>query len=390
MKNAGSLFKAGALREATIFAPLEAARVAGSAFNPEEGSTFRTLSSAGSELAFLGVGAGALSSFGGRTARFKAERLRNTNSESEAAFEFEVAKHIGPAFDRNAPDQIKLAFMQENLGKYKDNPVITGQMERLIDSYKTNIKVAEPPPNPIKNGTRYVAFLGNKKNTLAVESLYQGGKEGGPKAILSKKLARSDTGEGTFKTIEELNAATAEWEEIARDAGLKDNWHTVTQYVRKLIPTSDKSKDRLIRTLTDLKGPFKQVEPNGWLARENSDGLYIGIKRLPHSPKGSYLERAKERLDPYSGNYYIFKTNSPTKWFPKASGVYETNAKAYNNLQRKWYRAKDIDDARVPILTMIENKAGIYNPAQQSLFTGKTRFSTDPNVPAEVGKMRLM
>ncbi len=387
LKNANHLFRAGVVREATIFAPFEAARVAGSLVNPEEGSTARAAASAATELALFGGIGGTFAALGPKLKAFKPERTRNVNSASDEAAEFRVAKHVGEKFDRKAPDQVKWEFLTEYKKTQDAASPIIKEVDDLVALYSNRIKIQEPPQNLIKNGTRYVAFLGTKAKTARVESLYKGGLAGGPKAILSRIMNVSKNG---FATIEEATRSLEGFEELAAVEGIKDTYKAITQFQRELIATSPKAKERLIKILQE---DFTQVGTNEWLTREASDGLYIGIKRQPGfaagEVAGTQIERAKQMLDPFSGRFYIFKTNSPSKWFKSQSGVSETNASLYKELLVKRYRVEVVQDSTVPILNLVENMGTISGGAQQTLFAGKTRWSTEPNVSAEVGRLRL-
>jgi len=338
MEKTGALFRAGAVREATIFAPLESARVVGSVLNPEEGSVGRTIHSAGTELAVLGGLGGTIGVLGPKLRHFRSSRLKSDLTAAEETTEFRVAKHIGPEFNRTASDQTKWAFLGEwekkiqKTGAPEENAILE-DLEQLRAIYNGRISSGRPPVNKGKDTTEHVAFLGNRDRTRRVESLFQPGKVGGRGAtgiqakVLRKNSHNVDAGylgemDG-FATDAELKAATNSWEALTRSLRIGKIWQGFTQYPRKLVPTTPKAKIRLGEI---LRKDFTKVAENNWIAREHSEGLTIGVIRRPPATKGSVIERAAERVDPMSGDIFIFKTNTPSKWLKGASEVSDTNA----------------------------------------------------------------
>jgi hypothetical protein len=400
----GSLFKAGLVREATVFAPLEGIRVVGSALNPEEGSFGRTVKSAGTELAVLGGLGGVLGTLGPKLRHYSASRLKTANPEVMEARELAVAQHIGEQFNRSGPAQYKWEFLTAWRNQPKPPGAQSGgltaveeHIDWLLPFYESEIKTGLAPLNPGKNTTRHVAFMGNSTRTKRIESLYEHGKNKakGAKGILAKLIGRVN-GEGETQgwlTGALADSSVAAWEQVTKMAGVSKDWMGFTQFPRELLSSTAQAKVRLLQILHE---DFTKVGANQWIAKEAPEGLTIGIRRLPDTGmrgtkkiQGTFLDKAKSRVDPTAGRYFIFKTNRPSKWFKGASEVSDTNASVYNQLGSKWGRAAVVPDADVPVLLGMENEAPFFDANLQSLFTGKTRFSPDPNISAEVGYLRM-
>lgn len=390
------LFKAGVVREVTKFAPLEAARLAGSAVNPEEGAFKRTAQHVAIELPLLGILGGTVDALGPRLKHFTSQRLENVNADLIQAREFKIQKHVGPAFDRSASTQTKWEYLdlwEKNLAKggeqlagsnpvAKDVAIIKGLYEKEILTGGPAIKTTG------KTATKYVANTGDATQTKAIESLFEAGTQGGRGAagITAK----------TFNTLSKDNPqgwATPELARLSRDGferltkGLRigKEWMGFTQYPRQLVLTSESAKGRLQEI---LRKHFKEVGPGEWRAREVSEGLWIGVKRVAPEAGGSTIERAAARVDPTSGQFYIFKTSRPSKWFKNAAAVSDTNSQVFTANANKWGRAARVPDKDVPHLAAVERDAPFYKAGLQQLFSGKTRWSTDPNISAEMGALR--
>jgi len=389
LKDSGKLFRAAGLREATMFAPLEAGRIAGSALNPEEGSFKRGSISAASELAALGVFGGGIGFVGGKLKNLSFSRTKTSDPTNMLATELRVAQHVGQDFNRSAPIQTKWEFIKEYKKTATPENKIFNDLDDLLAAYEHDIKFVEPPRNPQTNSTQFVAKLEDKRSTRRVDSLFVEGKEGarGAKGIIPRIFKTNNRNETRgFKSTEETDASFAGFIELATQAGLKDSWQAVTQFPRELVSTGLKSKARLIQILRE---DFTRVSETEWRVREAASGLNIIVKRLEPVPSGNFLERAAQRVDPMSGRFYTWKTHSPTKWLGDASKVYETNAEAYTEGLHRFFRVVKVPDGSVPTLVMAENISKFYDANLAQLFTGKTRFSPNPNVGAEVGRLRL-
>jgi len=398
------LFRGGALREVTRFAPWEAARVGGSLLNPEEGATARTIQGAGSELLALGVLGGGGTMFAARK-NLGTSSLRTKDYAAMEAKEFRVATHIGPAFNRQAADQTKWDFVRRYLEEMSPEVLqkspIKNELESLLQLYERSIMYGKPkgPPRPKgakANVTRYVANMGSSGSTRRVESLFEEGVAGGrgAKGIQSKRsVVNAEASRSAaavtdgFENSAEATLSEMGLRELATAAGLKKMWQSITQYPRELVLSSTKSKDRLKEI---LEADFVRVSDNEWMAQEVADGLTVVVKRLANKPAGrNFIERAAERVDPYSGRFYIFKTNSPSQWLKGASSSYNTSADVYTKGMGKWAGVENVPPGDTPTLNGLEKLWSLMSPTHVKLFAGKTRWSTDVNVSAERGWLGL-
>ena len=405
LKSSGNYFRSGALAEATRFAPLETGRIAGSLFNPEEGSTPRTLASTTSELGFLGILGGAGSMMSARMKNLGFERLRAADDRMDAVREKAVSDHIGKGFDRTGPVQDKWETLNlwKNKKEFEQLPIRL-EIEELLARYESRIKNMEPPEvtkttnrvtdpktgketaDTVTARTRYVANMGSSAATKRVESLYEFGTATGrgAKGIMSK-IMRLDAapGMGGFfgdKATEALKASQAGWQAIVEKSGVAKGWQAITQFPRELQSGSVKSQERLMEILNK---DFQQLSDDSWLAREAAEGLSIGVKRLPG--KGRRSPDGKFEMD----RFYIFKTNKPSKWFKESSEIHDTNARTFLEDLPGWNMVEKVPDKAVPTLATTRNTWAMQNPANASLFSGNTRFSSNPNTSAEASQLRI-
>jgi hypothetical protein len=413
LKEAGSIFNAGALREAAIFAPIETARLAGGAINQfafdEEGALKRTRNSAAADILGIGILGGGIAKLGS----FRGARSKQTGpfkSKAQESVEGRLSQAFGEKFDRNAPTQVNFDKLT-SMDRAGLPPSVVADIETLIGPngfYNTNIRRQVPEAG--KAGAfRYVRPVQKTANRARWESLFHSAQTGvGSRTsgqVHPLKITISDKGQtggytGSAKEIvtlangEEVNAfqrAESGWLQLTED--VKD-WQGFTQYPRKLelggkIGPGGVSagEEQLLKVINKHR-----IADDGWMIKENSEGLNIIVKRIDPKTEGgtfaNFLTKSAQRVgDTRDSQYYIFKTNKPGAFFPNVAETYESTANAFYR-GTKWRRSADVTAGSVPTLVRNETTADMIGGQEAALHSGFAA-GTEPG-RASATKLGLM
>lgn len=271
----------GAAKEAMRFAPLEAARIVGTAIGEPE-RLDETLFESG-----VGIGiAGGLGALGGLPAKF---------GTVDKAF-----KELIPNVDDSLPRSLKLRELRKLVDEGKVAPeqltkanTVINQLDKMVRAEYWTAKPNSP------NNPRYITDLeateaGQKlTKTGFVNSIFKPQENGLFRSQLL--LSKNDVTADALRFAMDDESAVA-----AVLARLPDKAMSYVQYPRLVTITGDKKKALTLWQNNWAKG-FSQYEPGSYIGREADEGMFLFLKKIKGDPNAINKD----------DQFLIFKTDRP-------------------------------------------------------------------------------
>lgn len=295
----------GALKEAMRFAPLEAARLVGTAL----GEPDRLAEVAAESGMSLGI-AGGIGALAGLPAKFGTVRG--------------AMKELVPNVDDSLPSTLKLRELRALLDQGKIVPEKLEKAETIINRLDGAVRYEHFGANNAKANPRYITDLdavepgqGPLTRTGFVNSMFRPGKNSLFKSqllVTKGDLPSNEAARHALDTVEELDAAMK---------ALPKHATSFMQYPRLLTVLQEKKKALTLWQNNWSKG-FSQFEPGSYIGREADDGMFIMLKKIKGEPNvvnkdDQFLIFKTDRPDYFGGKAAAWtdKQVEAAMWWPK-------------------------------------------------------------------------
>lgn len=359
----GKVFKGGALKDLVKFAPAQIATLAGAAVIPE-GDLSRTAERIAVDSALLG-GFGGIAkrleqSRGARpfVGRVGGEELQGAIAQFDEVFKMPL----------NASPQMQMRILNGYKGRAKDDPILAqrmGSMQDVLHRIENGLTREIVEQTPADQYLRPLAGAEGTAQDLA-ERIFNG-------QVLGVKNRGYWTGDGGF------DAGVLPTERVPFHALLSstfgEGWQGFVQFPRFLDVSVSKGlgKKNLLKTLNAKDSAFRMVGENDWIAREGSEGITAGVRRI----KGGRGPQGQFQPD----SFVAYKTTDPEA---VAKGAHSM-MKVQDDIFRNTSSIQDLDkfelatgftrptlaegaiDNELHTLNEMENLSRLYDPAQASL-----------------------